>query len=85
MKLKRMQAACTVLLQITAVSKDIYNSFDPIKPTFNFFPSVPASCTPFYVQYALHVERRYGGLCVVQFRIPLWLCVMQLQPNKQIC
>ncbi len=38
-----------------------------------------------YVQYALHVERRYGGLCVVQFRIPLWLCVMQLQPNKQIC
>ena len=38
-----------------------------------------------YVQYALHVAHRYGGLCVVQFKIPLWLYVMQLQPNKQIC
>ena len=54
MKLKRMQAACTVLLQITAVSKDIYNSFDPIKPTFNFFPSVPASCTMCSMHYMLN-------------------------------
>ncbi len=49
MKLKRMQAVCIALLQITPVVKQTKSSFIQRNSVCKCFPFVPLSCTPSYV------------------------------------